>query len=201
MSPIPSDQIIDKFEAELQKVDGFTYRASTLAGLDEIVRKILQDHQAKSAVCTRNPILKALGLPEKIASWGVKSTVWPGAEDASKSFKTNVFSAEIGISGVEFVLAESGSLVITSRTEGSQLASLAPPTHVALYRRDQAKATLEEVLERLPVPTDPNQPLPGRSVVFVTGPSRTADIEQILIRGVHGPKHVHAILVEDSCLV
>ena len=107
----------------------------------------------------------------------------------------------MGITGVEFVLAESGSLVITSRTEGAQLGSLAPPTHIALYCRSQALASLEEVLERLPVPLDPAETVPGRSVVFVTGPSRTADIEQILIRGVHGPKEVHAILVEDSCLV
>jgi L-lactate dehydrogenase complex protein LldG len=101
---------------------------------------------------------------------------------------------------VEFVLAESGTLVLASRTEGSQLASLAPPVHVALYQRSQVYASLEEILERLPVPRDPHEPLPGRSVVFITGPSRTADIEQILIRGVHGPREVHAILVEDSCL-
>ena len=199
MSPIPSDQIIDKFEAELQKVGGNAHRAGSLKELDEILRSILQQHQVQSVVCTRNPILKTLGLSDKLSAWGLKSAVWSGIEDSPNSFKEKVFSADVGVSGVEFVLAESGSLVLTSQTEGAQLASLAPPTHIALYRRSQAHASLEEVLEGLPVPTDPNQPVSGRSVVFITGPSRTADIEQILIRGVHGPKHVHAILVEDAC--
>jgi L-lactate dehydrogenase complex protein LldG len=101
---------------------------------------------------------------------------------------------------VEFALAETGSLVVTSLTEGAQLASLAPPVHVALYRRSQLVASLDEVLERLPVARHPDFALPGRSVVFITGTSRTADIEQILIRGVHGPGEVHAILVEEACL-
>jgi len=105
----------------------------------------------------------------------------------------------VGITGVEFALAETGSLVLTSLTEGAQLTSLAQPVHVALYRRGQLVASLDEVLERLPVASHPDLTLPGRSVVFITGTSRTADIEQILIRGVHGPGELHAILVEAAC--
>jgi L-lactate dehydrogenase complex protein LldG len=206
MQPIPAEQIIDNFELELQKVSGCSYRAATAVELDAILRKILNDRQVRGVVCSRNPILAAVGLPTKLAAWGVTAESWPeqGAnedeQNAVKLFREKAFVAEVGITGVEFVLAESGSLVVTSRSEGAQLGSLAPPTHIALYRRSQALASLDEVLARLPVPTDLSQPMPGRSVVFITGPSRTADIEQILIRGVHGPKEVHAILVEDACL-
>jgi L-lactate dehydrogenase complex protein LldG len=116
-----------------------------------------------------------------------------------RTFADASFAASLGITGVEYALAETGSLVVTSWTEGAQLASLAPPVHVALYRRRQLVATLDEVLERLRVACAPREAAWGRSVVFITGTSRTADIEQILIRGVHGPGEVHVILVEDDC--
>ncbi|MGH9357145.1 MAG: LUD domain-containing protein, partial [Terriglobia bacterium] len=80
-----------------------------------------------------------------------------------------------------------------------QLASLAPPVHVAVFRRTQVMETLEEVLAAAPAPRESGRSAP-RSIVFITGSSRTADIEQITIHGVHGPTQIHAILAEDSCL-
>lgn len=128
-------------------------------------------------------------------------TVWPaagsGTDEAAGEFRRRCFRAEVGITGVDFALAETGSLVLSSVTEGSQLASLAPPVHIAFYRRSQLVGSLEEVLEQSPLARLED---PGRSIVFITGTSRTADIEQILIRGVHGPRDLHAILVEESCL-
>ena len=142
----------------------------------------------------------------KLPTWDIAVSAWRATKDstadanAEQDFREQAFAAAVGITGVDFVLAESGSLVLTSLIGGSQLASLAPPVHIALYRRGQVVESLDEVLAALPVSHDPSQPSPGRSVVFISGSSRTADIEQILIRGVHGPGRVHAILVEDSCL-
>jgi len=173
--------------------------------LERVLRKITEDQHAHTVVLSRNPILAQLGIAQKLKSWGISVAGWMEkgntllSNEATLDFRKHAFAAEVGITGVDFVLAESGSLVLTSWTEGAQLASLAPPVHVALYRRSQVIATLEEILDGLSVPRDPWAPLPGRSVVFITGPSRTADIEQILIRGVHGPKEVHAILVEEAC--
>ncbi len=208
MPGIPAGELIPKFEAELTKVGGNAYRADRRDGLENTLRTILQSAQATSAVLTRNPLLAQLGLEEQLRAWGISVAAWPpeaaspGPADEARrrDFAASTFSASVGLSGVDFVLAETGSLVLTSRTEGSQLASLAPPVHIALYRRSQALGSLDEVLEKLPIALDPNLPSPGRSVVFITGPSRTADIEQILVRGVHGPREVHAILVEESCL-
>ncbi len=125
----------------------------------------------------------------------------PGLEGihSLQDFNKASFAAGAGITGVDFALAESGTLVLSSSTEGAQVASLAPPIHIALFRPHQVVGSLDEVLANLPISSSPSHPTKNRSVVFITGTSRTADIEQILIRGVHGPREVHAILVEDSC--
>jgi L-lactate dehydrogenase complex protein LldG len=117
--------------------------------------------------------------------------------DASASYRERCFSATAGITGVDFALAESGTLVLTSFTEGCQLSSLAPPVHIAFYRREQVVGTLEEVLQGLAARREGADLSAGRSIVMITGTSRTADIEQILIRGVHGPKELHAVLIGD----
>ena len=197
---IPPGELLSKFEAELTRVAGVAHRANNRQELEEILKTILFETKAKNVVLSRNPLLAELNLEPLLRAWGTGVCVWPafrtGEEHVSgdalpRAFAEASFAATLGITGVEVALAETGSLVVSSRTEGAQLASLAPPVHVALYRRSQLVASLDEVLERVQGP--------GRSVVFITGTSRTADIEQILIRGVHGPGEVHAILVEDLC--
>lgn len=203
LPPVAPSELVEKFEAELQKLAGIACRAVSTTDLEQILRDILSKSEAGPIVLSRNSLLSQLRLAERLTAWGRDFLIWPSDENVSKErladFRRQCFEAKVGITGVEFALAESGTLVLTSSTEGSQLASLSPPIHVALYRRAQVVELLEEVLARLPALRNPTQ-LPGRSVVFITGPSRTADIEQISIRGVHGPKHVYAVLVEDSCL-
>jgi L-lactate dehydrogenase complex protein LldG len=205
---IPPEELLPKFEAELTKVAGIAHRAANRQELEEILQTILSQANATRVVLSRNPLLGELNLEPLLRRWGKSISVWQasGAADAPvagdgslMTFAEASFAATVGITGVEFALAETGSLVVSSWTEGAQLASLAPPVHVALYRRSQLVASLDEVLERLALAGAPEQGVPGRSVVFITGTSRTADIEQILIRGVHGPGEVHAILVEAAC--
>jgi len=216
MPPLPPEEWLSKFETEWQKVGGISHRAASQQELADVLRTILAGCEASNVVLSRNPLLASLKLAEKLMIWGKSVTTWPaiGATPAEEEkFRQDCFAATVGITGVDFALAETGSLVVTSATEGSQLSSLAPPVHVALYRRSQLVGSFDDVLEKLRVSvgglasgdssaptTQAHQPIPGRSVVFITGTSRTADIEQILIRGVHGPREVHAILVEESCL-
>ncbi|MEJ2008426.1 MAG: lactate utilization protein, partial [Acidobacteriota bacterium] len=203
MPVIAPEELAEHFEAELKALGCKAYRASAPSALAEVLKSILEPLQAQSVVLSRNPILNQLQIARMLEGWGKRVAIWPeraAEQPETGSFREECFVAEVGITGVDFALAETGSLVLTSFTEGSQLSSLAPPVHVALYRRSQIRGSLDEVLQNLPVSRDPERPSPARSAVFITGTSRTADIEQILVRGVHGPRDVHAILVEEACL-
>ncbi len=199
----PEDYLV-KFETEWEKVSGVAYRITSMDELESVFKKILLRVETQSVTLTRNPLLAELHLPERLSALEKFVTSWPVASGGTVTapltdFNKASFHAGVGITGVDYVLAETGTLVLSSATEGGQITSLAPPIHIALYRRSQLVGSLDEVLAKLQPSYPTGQSSLGRSIVFVTGTSRTADIEQILIRGVHGPGEAHAILVEDSC--
>lgn len=96
----------------------------------------------------------------------------------------DVWQAEAGACVADFVVARSGTLVIESRAGRSRLTSLAPPVNIVDARKAVLVASLEELFPLLN---------PKTNSVFISGTSRTADIEGILVRGVHGPKRLIAI--------
>lgn len=102
----------------------------------------------------------------------------PGIVGGAKAtVPIDMWEAEAGITTADLAIAETGSLLLSAGSGKTRMASLAPPLHIALVRRSDIVATLEEGIARLG----------DRTSVLITGPSRTADIEGVLIRGVHGP--------------
>jgi L-lactate dehydrogenase complex protein LldG len=99
-------------------------------------------------------------------------------------------TVDVGISSASYGLADTGSLVMFASGEEARMISLLPPAHIAVLPKERILTGLDELFR--------DHPLPGSatsSLVLITGPSRTADIEQILIRGVHGPGELHVIVV------
>lgn len=105
------------------------------------------------------------------------------------STRDEIIHADVGISGVDYGLADTGTLV-TLASSDPRLVSLLPPTHIAVLQANHLLSTLDELLQLLPQPG-----LQTASMVLITGPSRTADIEQILVRGVHGPGELHVVMI------
>ncbi|HEX3316083.1 MAG TPA: lactate utilization protein, partial [Gemmataceae bacterium] len=100
-----------------------------------------------------------------------------------------LFAADVGITGVAGLLAETGSLVVRADATEPRSGSLLPPVHIAIAKRDQLVADVFDVFEPLGEGTLPS------NLVLITGPSKTGDIELKLVTGVHGPGEVHVIVM------
>jgi L-lactate dehydrogenase complex protein LldG len=116
---------------------------------------------------------------ERVSGWGV-----PGFAP--------LYEADAGITDVQAAIAETGSLVCWSGPGRGRGLSLAPPVHIAVVMRSQIVPDLIDYW-----PRHSTEPLPA-NIVLITGPSKTADIEGVLVTGVHGPREVHILLVEDA---
>jgi L-lactate dehydrogenase complex protein LldG len=94
-------------------------------------------------------------------------------------------TCDAGITECDALIAQTGSVLITSRSAGGRAASVLPPHHVVLARRDQLLPDLPAAFDLLKRKYAPDYP---GFISFITGPSRTGDIERILVLGAHGPK-------------
>jgi len=170
---------VDMFCAAFEKLAGKTYVAATRAEARRYAEAIAT---GRRSVASNSAVLRECGITE-IA--GVESGFGDGA-----AWRAACASADVGITGADYALADTGTLVFFSSAEEPRLVSLLPPVHLAVVVRERLLTGLDELFTLIPDPAEMSS-----SLVFVTGPSRTADIEQILVRGVHGPGEIHVVLI------
>ena len=144
-------------------------------------------------------------LPVDVALAGVGALCWPavyGGADEREAVRRRLLESAMGITGADYAIAETGSVVVLPRRGLSRLVSVVPPVHVAVVRPQDVVSTLDDLfaLRRLEFyrTGGPNGGDMGSYLNFITGPSRTADIEQTIVVGVHGPKEVHLVLLEQE---
>jgi L-lactate dehydrogenase complex protein LldG len=136
----------------------------------------------KTAVASNAPFLRECGIVDLA---GVQS----GFTDEA-ALRAVCAVADVGITSADYALADTGSLVMLASPAEARLISLLPPAHIAVVPKERVLSGLDELLTILPLPAGQTS-----SMVLITGPSRTADIEQILVRGVHGPGEIHVVVV------
>ena len=104
----------------------------------------------------------------------------------------DLFTFDVGITTAQAAIAETGTLVLDSSAEQNRLVSLVPPVHIAILNASRIYATLGETLAALQANGEVSP-----AITFITGPSRTADIELTLAIGVHGPQELYVIIVQE----
>jgi L-lactate dehydrogenase complex protein LldG len=117
-----------------------------------------------------------------------------GAAVVTEGLHAAAATAEAGVTGANFALADTGTVVLDSTAEELRLASTLPERHFILLDR---RKILPDHLAAVPLLRRLHQRLSPDFIAFITGPSRTADIERVLTIGVHGPRELHILLLDD----
>lgn len=164
-----------ELRTDFRPVDG-----SPLAGLREIAGaegwKKLAAHHADLT----DEALGALGLPVLFTDDGYD--------------RSAMESCDAGVTTCEALVAQTGSVLVSSRNSGGRALSVLPPHHVVLARKSQLVADLPAAFALLHEKYRGDFP---SMLSFITGPSRTGDIERILVLGAHGPRKLTVLLVND----
>lgn len=170
---------IESFFDRLEALAGKTFRAATPGDALDYVRRVLD---GRPAVASNAPFLAACGVTSL-------PSVRSGLTDRDE-LRTLCSTAAAGITSADYCLADTGTLVMIAGREEARLISLLPPVHIAVVDAGRVLSGLDELFTIVPLPAEQSS-----SMVLITGPSRTADIEQTLVRGVHGPGEIHVVLV------
>ena len=155
----------------------------------------------KRAVRSAEDVFQQLAVDSILQQPGIETTIVARDETrleenrSRANLRQEMIEADIGITGADYAVAETGSVVVMPRAGLSRLVSLAPPVHLALVRPRDVVDTLDDLFLLRRLDYYRNGGDMGSYLNFITGPSRTADIEQTLVVGVHGPKEVHMIIL------
>lgn len=193
---VPTElSLIDQFDAELSALHAHVHRCDGPGAALELVCELVEQAQARQVLGWG---LEQLPLPDllpTLAAMGI-AAVEPQVLGGDRAGRyAELEPVAVGITGVDVAVAESGTLGLVSGVGRGRLPSLLPALHIALLPADRLVRTLPDALARLQAEFGPALFADRSNLTFITGPSRTADIELSLTLGVHGPRDLHAIII------
>ena len=178
------DDLAERFAASLTAGAGEVHRAASLAEALEILGQLLAELPARQVAVNAEPPLEGVDLT---ARW--PNVDWHVTGQSSGDLRAFCAAADAGITGVNAALAETGTIVVSSGSGRSRLVALLPPVHIAMVPTSSLTADLFTWTAAR------GSAMPA-SITLISGPSKTADIEQVMAIGVHGPKRLIVILYE-----
>ena len=189
-------ELLDRF-AEVAGLRGWqVFRTSNPEEAITHIQGLAMDREIESIVRSDQDALKQFPLDEPLRAAGVSvTTVARDDSHSREDLRGTIAASGMGITGADYAIAETGSVIVLPRKGLSRLVSLVPPVHVAVVRPDDLIESLDDLMLFRRLEYHRNGGDMGSYLNFITGPSRTADIEQTIIVGVHGPKEVHLVLL------
>lgn len=186
VTSVEHSDMIARFTAELERLTGKVHDcADAASAIQTVLDLVATDHEIMAW-----DALPLAGLTDALQARGVTVTSARARGESRQEDLSRLAQLRVGITGADAGLATTGTLVLITDEQQGRMPSLLPPVHIAVLRKERLFATMEAWIRA-----------EGRaafersvSIAFVTGPSRTSDIEMTLILGVHGPAAVHVVL-------
>ena len=177
--PEPVDSEIETFLNEIQKLSGVGQKLSS-GDIDSALQALVAEQNVRKATVWETPRLRQMGIAETLNSLGVE-LISPNAS------KHEMALCDLGVTEADYLLPETGTLVLRSSAEKTRGVSLLPRVHLAIVRPEMLRADMHQVFA---------EAKDHHYLVFITGPSRTADIELTVTLGVHGPRNLYVWVIE-----
>ncbi len=173
-----------QFRKECELLSVKVHEARTHDEACHALLAIINETNAKQAIKWASPFMGRLDIDGLLKATGV-------------NIEGDDESADLGLSGADYALADTGTLVLTARPGQDRSSSLLPPTHVAFLNQASILPGLDELMVRIRLDLE-EAGRPHSCVTLISGPSKTADIEMTLVHGIHGPKEVHVVVLKEK---
>jgi L-lactate dehydrogenase complex protein LldG len=180
---------LGRFVQECTAAGGRPHVVPSSGAATTLLVDLVRQAGARRVLLGQEAILAELKLEAELASAGVEVRRVQDVEAAAAP--AAFFQPDLGITGVDHLIAETGSVVLRSRPEQPRSISLLPPVHIAVASRGQLLADLFDLFQSAPS----GEQLPS-GMTIITGPSKTGDIELRLVTGVHGPGVLHVVVID-----
>ena len=193
-------ELIARFTEEATAVRAMVYLMSDklkfVGQIGVLVAEICHTAGAKEVALSDSGLISEMNLHDQLTRQGLAVFAPEAASLGHEGLVARLANCGLGLTAADYAIAETGTIVLSSDERNALLVSLLPPVHIALVRSSQIAATLGEVIrcvgeERI------SRVETSRSVTLITGPSRTSDVELVLSIGVHGPKELHLIIIDE----
>lgn len=178
--PKSLDSEIDQFLGEIKKLSGVGQRLSP-DEIESVLKTLIADQNIRKATVWNTQNLQQLKISNHLASLGIE-LISPNAG------KHEMAQCDLGITESDYLLPETGTIVLSSSAEKPRAVSLLPRVHLAIVRPEMLRADMHQVFA---------ETKNRNYLVFITGASRTADIELTTTLGVHGPKNLFVWMMND----
>ncbi|WP_374724297.1 LutC/YkgG family protein [Calidifontibacillus erzurumensis] len=192
------DELLEIFKNHCKNIHTAVYETNT-NGLEDVLNQVIAEYEGQSIITWDDKRFAEFGLTDyfqnKLPKNGKRIHVWdPSLGTENINFAK---TADIGITFSDFTLAESGTVVLFSDKKRGRSVSLLPKTYIAIVPKSTIVPRMTQACTSIHKRVASGEQIPS-AIHFISGPSNSADIEMVLVVGVHGPMKATYIVVNDK---